>query len=330
MLLWDEFKSEVKSCCQRWEAATRASEMSYRSGLLKQRKALLQSDTLCARDERLYDEVSQSLRQLNNSVVYDFHLQDKYSVYNHYNTASPVFYRAVRDKRACNNITMLRVNGRVSSDTTEISAAIRDYFADIYKRKQVVVEPSHFWTNVPTLSALDCELCDSDFSVDEFTSVVKQLKCGKVPGLDGLSVDFYKKFWEHISSFYIDVLRYAFSQGTLPTSMRRAVIVLLPKTGDRLNISNWRPISLLNVDYKILGKMLANRLSRVLPNILYYSQTYAIPGRSIFQNLHTLRDCIVYANRKNIPLGVTSIDQRKAFDSLSSVHSNCSFQVWLW
>ena len=79
-------------------------------------------------------------------------------------------------------------------------------------------------------------------------------------------------------------------------------------------MKNWRPISLLCVDYKIGTRALAARLQKVLPSVLHQDQTCGVPGRSIFSNLYLVRDLTEYCTAKNLPLAIISLDQEKAFD----------------
>lgn len=78
----------------------------------------------------------------------------------------------------------------------------------------------------------------------------------KSPGSDGLPVEFYRAFWHILGSDLVDVLSDSFSAGSLPPSLRSALISGIFKKGDRLNCKNWRPISLLNVDYKLCAQAL--------------------------------------------------------------------------
>ena len=110
------------------------------------------------------------------------------------------------------------------------------------------------------------------------------------------------------------VFQYCICSNSLPVSCKRAVISLLPKQGDLFDISNWRPVSLLNTDYKILAKVIANRLKSVISDVVRHDQCYAVPGRSIHDNLNVIRDSIMYANHLNIPLALCNHDQKKVFD----------------
>lgn len=107
----------------------------------------------------------------------------------------------------------------------------------------------------------------------------------------------------------------SYDHGLFPDMMRTSYITLLCKDKDNATtLKNWRPISLLNYDYKILSKLLANRISDVLDTIVHPDQTCSVRGRSIQDNLHLLRNIIDYVNQKNIPCAFLSLDLEKAFD----------------
>jgi len=89
----------------------------------------------------------------------------------------------------------------------------------------------------------------------------------------------------------VDTLNFSFREGFLSDSQRRGILRLLFKKDDPLSLKNWRPISPLNLEYKIATKALSNRIRKVLPNILSEDQNCSIPGRSIFENLFLSISC---------------------------------------
>ncbi len=117
-------------------------------------------------------------------------------------------------------------------------------------------------------------------------------------------------------------------KGFLPLSCRRAVITLLPKKGDLQNITNWRPVSLLCSEYKILSKVLATRLSKVVGKVIHYDQTYCIPNRSIFDNITLIRDVLEVSKLFGINTGLISLDQEKAFDRVEHLYLWHTLQVF--
>ena len=110
-------------------------------------------------------------------------------------------------------------------------------------------------------------MCDKIINENELPLVIKNLKKEKsgVTGLDGLTGEFYQKFWEKLKSLYINMI---FKKGILPSSIRKSVITLIFKSGDCALLKNYRPISLTNCDYKILAFTLANRMQKVISKVV--------------------------------------------------------------
>ena len=140
---------------------------------------------------------------------------------------------------------------------------------------------------------------------------------GKSPGIDGIPIEFSKEFHEIIINDLQKTFNEAlFNNQTIPKTWNQAIITLIPKKGNTEILKYWRPISLLCVDYKILTKILANRLKNILPNIISEEQNCSIPNRTIFNNLFLTRDIIQYTKEKNSHLYILQIDQEKAFDKI--------------
>ena len=103
----------------------------------------------------------------------------------------------------------------------------------------------------------------------------------------------------------------------LTTSQRQAVITLAEKKGkDKRYIKNWRPISLLNVDAKIISKVMANRLKKVSGTLISSDQTAYVPGRFIGESVRLVSDLTEYTDIHNLPGYLVTIDIEKAFDSV--------------
>ena len=142
---------------------------------------------------------------------------------------------------------------------------------------------------------------------------------GKSPGSDGLPAEFYLSFWGILGRDLVDVFNESFSKGMLPSSLRKGLISLSFKKGDRLDRKNWRPISLLNVDYKLCARTIAGRLLRVIHFVVGRDQTCGVPGRYIGENVSLLRDLVDFSTESNVPAAILSLDQEKAFDRVDWV-----------
>ena len=118
---------------------------------------------------------------------------------------------------------------------------------------------------------------------------LQRLAESRAPGTDGLPAEFYKVFWNDISDLFLNSINYAYRCGQLSVTQRRGIIKLIPKKKCRTQlIKNWRPISLLNCDYKIAAKAIANRFKQVIPNIINYDQTGFLKGRFIGENIRLI------------------------------------------
>jgi hypothetical protein len=161
---------------------------------------------------------------------------------------------------------------------------------------------------------------------------------GKSPGLDGFPAEFYQRFWPLLGQDYVDVMNYGYSVGRLSASQRSGVITLLHKRGDRLDMKNWRPITLLCVDYKIAAKVIANRLLQVIQFLVHDNQSCGVPGRNPILNNRLLKDIVSEINRCGLGGAILSLDQEKAFDRvewpylqrvLERMNFGESFQSWV-
>ena len=120
---------------------------------------------------------------------------------------------------------------------------------------------------------------EAPLSAQELQEALLSMQSGKAPGIDSLPAEFYKTFWPVIGKDLLLVLRDSLNKGRLPLSGRRAVLTLLPKKGDLRDIKHWRPVSLLCTDYKLLSKVLATRLRKVMEHVIHVDQTYCVLKR---------------------------------------------------
>ena len=136
----------------------------------------------------------------------------------------------------------------------------------------------------------------------------------KAPGLDGLPVEFYVKFWDVLGPDLVSVLNSCLDSGSLALSQRRGIISLSFKKGDRLDPRNWRPITLPNADYKLASYAIAGWLLKVIHLVDAKDQSCGVPRRFIGKNVVLLGDVADYASSSGASVAILSLDQEKAFD----------------
>ena len=197
------------------------------------------------------------------------------------------------------------------STLPEIMKAHEDFYSSLFAEEPVdLATQNHLLSFVSRrLSDQDRDACEGALLLDEATEAVGLSNRNKAPGPDGLSVEFYLTFWSRLGPLLVEVFNEGLRASELSDSMKTSTTRLVYKKDDRKNLKNWRPISLLNVDYKICSKAISLRLSKVLDSIVDPDHTCSVPGRSIASNLFLL-----HIERTGETGILVSLDQEKVFD----------------
>ena len=211
-------------------------------------------------------------------------------------------------------------NGITVTETEGMIERTRTFYEKLYKKREILDIPLDEYTKLPKLNDAESESLEGYITYEEASLALKNMKNGKSPGTDGFTVEFFKFFWKDIGQFVVRSLNDGFKNKRMSITQREGVIICIPK-GDkpREYLKNWRPISLLNVTYKIGSASIANRLKTVLPKLINDDQSGFVPGRYIGDNIRLLYDMIHYLKEKNLPGILVSIDFEKAFDSIDWV-----------
>ncbi|TWW57318.1 Transposon TX1 uncharacterized 149 kDa protein ORF 2 [Takifugu flavidus] len=228
------------------------------------------------------------------------------------------FFFGLEKKRRHNLIidSLLSSTGQELVEPGQIRKWAVEFFSSLYESEYHRDDGlfDEFCGDLPRVSGETNSRLDRPLQLDELHTALLGMKGRKAPGVNGLTVEFFKAFWDIVAHDMLEVFNESLALGSLPLSCRRAVVTLLPKKGNLPEIKNWRPVSLLCMDYRILSKTLASRLREAMEQIIHRDQTYCVPGRFIVVNVHLIRDVLEVSRSLDVDTGLISLDQEKAFD----------------
>ena len=213
------------------------------------------------------------------------------------------------------------MKGEEFFETKDILGCQKEFYQNLYFNHTNIDEtPLHdvLGESANKLSDEKSASLEGEISYTEIANALKNMKNNKSPGLDGFTVEFFKFFWVDIGSFILRSINYGYRNESLSVTPKQGLITCLPKPNkSRLSLKNWRPISLLNVVYKLASSVIANRVKQTLQDIIHENQKGFIAGRFIGENIRLVYDVLFETKRQNIPGLILSIDFEKTFDTVS-------------
>lgn len=161
-----------------------------------------------------------------------------------------------------------------------------------------------------------CDILNQPFSEEEVEAALFQMAPSKAPGVDGFNAGFFQTHWHLVKGCVLPAVLTFLSGGDLPEEVNKTLLVLIPKVSNPQDLSQYRPILLCNVLYKICSKTMANRFRRILEEVISDEQSVFVPGRLITDNVLIAYECIHYLRNKRGKSGDCAIklDMAKACD----------------
>jgi len=286
--------------------------------------------TICTLEKELARHYSNDLYQ--DICKYKFQLHEIYNKKAEYalfrlrtrfyeggEKAGKLLSRQLKQQNAANIIPAIKKGDSMVSLTKDINEVFQNFYKHLYTSSGSLDEEKikQYFSNMelPKLDVLQSESLDLPITQEEVKAAITSLKSGKSPGMDGFPAEYYKKYADIVAPILTDVYIEAFEVEVLPSTFMEALITLIPKKDrDLADPANFRPVSLINVDCKVLAKILASRLEKVLPSIIYKDQVGFIKGRSSADNMRKLIHLMWLNSSENTPIAAISLDAEKAFD----------------
>jgi len=321
---WEILKFNIRNFSRKYgkeKAKDRRNNQKYLEEELKAAEEGLDHD-FSEEKQAAYEELREELQEIDNKITEGIIIRSRVRWYEQGEKCTKYFCNLENRNFARKHIKKLKIGEEIITESTRILKEEMLFYKELYAATIVDLEndETQFFfkqQNIPKLSTEMSNQCEGIISFKECENILKTFKLNKAPGNDGLTIEFYKRFWNEIGECLVESFNYSYKYGELSSSQRQAVITLLDKKGkDSLLLKNWRPISLLNVDYKIITKVLSERLKPLLPYLIHYNQTGYVEGRFIGDAIRTVIDVMEITDKQNIPGILMCVDFQKAFDSI--------------
>ena len=194
-----------------------------------------------------------------------------------------------------------------------------NYFKKLYSLEDVDTETQGLLVRrFASLTSHDYENLNKIFSAEEVEKAVRDMGSFTAPGPDGFQPVFYQRCWETVGGSVVRFATQFFENGKLPEDMSDALVVLIPKVTTPESITQFRPISLYNVLFKIITKAMVGRLKGVMTKLIGPAQSSFIPGRLSADNIVVVQEAVHSMRRKKGRKGwmLLKLDLEKAYDRL--------------
>ena len=323
--LWEIIKGTVRNETIKYASLKKKenlkNEIKYTKDIEQLERELSNAD-----DSELHDRIKSNLDSKRNELnkilenrLNGYITRSKAQIIEQNEKNNKYFAGLEKKKSEAKAITRLNINNTVVTNQRTNLLEQKKFYEQLYSKIEQIESDINFFDNsLPKLNENEQNSCEGHITDLECKTALKDMKNQKSPGSDGITTEFYKIFWNDIKEYYIKSINFSFQNGELTELQKQSIITLLPKNGkDNLLLENWRPISLLNVDYKITAKAIANRIKKVLPTLIHETQTGFMKGRYIGENIRLILETIDITDENNSPGMIFFSDFEKAFDSIN-------------
>jgi hypothetical protein len=208
------------------------------------------------------------------------------------------------------------VDGHIHEDKEVIKSQVAQFYHHLFQESEswrLEMDGIEF----DSISSSDRIMLERPFDREEVLQVIENLQGDKAPGPDGFTLAFFQKCWPvievDIMAFFGEVFEYC----KFEKSLNATFISLIPKKVNALNVRDFRPISLIGSVYKILAKVLANRLALVLDGIISEALNSLVRGRKILDSMLIANECLDSRLRSRIPGLICKLDIEKAYNHVN-------------
>lgn len=313
---WDSMKKSIKLFCIDYSKCRNKQLYGELKNLKKQYNSLdLENES----DLNVYNEIKTKVKTIEMTLLKGSIIRSKAHDLETNENPTSYFFQKEASSAKNKTVNLIKSNNHSYTKSKDILTCFKSFYEHLYDEEPVdSTLNSLFLNGLPQVDNTDNLVLGKRVEKDEILQALKDMKPNKSPGSDGLSSSFYLKFFHLFGDILYTIVNLAYENGEMSNTQKLSYITLICKDKSRADeMKCYRPISLLNIDYKIISKVISCRLGKVLPKIIGIDQTSSVKGRSIFDNIHLLRNVVDYIDQKNLSACFICLDQEKAFDRVS-------------
>ena len=330
------FFGKVRRCVKYYKSfcVNRAKEMRREEDILRRRvessAAALQVDPTRLAWQHELVAASERLQKFEKKKIEGQRLRSRIKWKAVRDQCSREFFQAHKARSNASHITVLNdIHGQPHSSEAAMVQICSDYYQKLYTARDLPGAAAgaqeavlgYLSDKIPVKTK---QVLQATIAQEELRVALWDMCPSKSPGLDGIVLEFYKVFWNMLGAEFTDMINTSIYEGRLPPGINQGMIVLLHKGGDRQALTNWRPITLLNLGYKIFAKALQLRLQPVLMDVISPDQSAFLPLRFILDNLLITKETLAWVESSNQPLIFLKLDFSKAYDM---VEWQCMYRI---
>ncbi|XP_019166974.1 PREDICTED: uncharacterized protein LOC109162747 [Ipomoea nil] len=229
------------------------------------------------------------------------------------------YHRYASARRKKNFISSIKCDAGNWVEGDDMHSTILNYFDNIFASNGLSCDDPLFGVLTPRVTLEQSMMLDRPFETDEVKEALFSMYPDKAPGPDGLNPGFYQQFWEIVGRDVSGFITNALNSCVFPEGLNDTNIVLIPKKEMPETVADLRSIALSNVIYRVIAKMIANRMKTLMGGLISESQSAFIPGRLITDNILVAAEVGHYLNRKQcgvVGWSALKLDMSKAYDRM--------------
>ncbi|OMO65780.1 reverse transcriptase [Corchorus capsularis] len=326
---WENHDAPIQSKLTKFAEVVKKWNKSSFGNIFQKKKRLLarlrgiqkarcngENPFLVALEKELQHEYSKVLRQ--EELLWFQKARTKWIQSGDRNTT--YFHTLALVKRSRNRIRSLKDSeGNWVNDQAVIKRMAVQHYKTLYTESLEGSLRPDISVTFPRLEVNEIEELHKPVDDDEVKEAMFSIGPHKAPGPDGFQARFFQKNWDTVGEAVTKSVKEAFSSGEVPLEMNKTLITLIPKVKSPESMNQLRPISLCNILYNLITKIIVNRLKQILPKLVSPMQSSFVPGRQIVDNIVVVQEMLHSFKKRKGKTGALAwkIDLEKTYDKMN-------------